>query len=129
MVRKLDAKTLLRVCNPLDGGHVNLELAIAKRADSYSRDGAEPFKHSKIAFRMASLSGDSLGGAKLQDCSLGAGDVGVSCSAMLIVSYSSWISNCTMAQLVGNRNIRRGFTRENAPSDRHGSCERLKLAC
>jgi hypothetical protein len=48
---ELDPETLLRVGDPLHGGHGNLELPIAKSADSDSGDRAHPFDHSKIAFR------------------------------------------------------------------------------
>jgi hypothetical protein len=48
---ELDPETPLRVGNPLHGGRGNLELPIAKSADSDSRDRAHPFDYSKIAFR------------------------------------------------------------------------------
>jgi hypothetical protein len=44
---KLDAKTFLRIGNPLHRSHGNLELTIAESADSDSRDYAEPFEHPK----------------------------------------------------------------------------------
>jgi hypothetical protein len=45
---KLKPKSFLRVRNPLHGGHRNLELAIAKGADSNCRDRPKPFGHPKI---------------------------------------------------------------------------------
>jgi hypothetical protein len=47
MLIKLKLERLLRVRNPLDGGHRNLELTIAKSADSDSGDGSEPLEHPK----------------------------------------------------------------------------------
>jgi hypothetical protein len=44
---KLNLESRLRLRNPLDGGHGNLELKIAKRADSDSRHGPEPLEHPK----------------------------------------------------------------------------------
>jgi hypothetical protein len=46
---KLNPETLLRVRNPLEGGHRNLELTIAKSAESESRNRAQPFEHTKIS--------------------------------------------------------------------------------
>jgi hypothetical protein len=45
---KLKPERLSRVCNPFQGGHGNLELAIAKSADSDCGDRPKPFNHSKI---------------------------------------------------------------------------------
>jgi hypothetical protein len=47
MLIKLKLETLLRVRNPLDGGHGDLELKIANSADSDSRHGSEPLEHPK----------------------------------------------------------------------------------
>jgi hypothetical protein len=47
---KLKPESFLRVRNPRDRGHGNRELAIAKSADSDSRDCAEPFDHPQITF-------------------------------------------------------------------------------
>jgi hypothetical protein len=48
---ELDSKTFLRVGNPLQGSQGDGKLHIAKRADSDSRDRAQPFDYSKIALR------------------------------------------------------------------------------
>src|SRR5271169_1315331 len=45
MLIKLQLERLLRIRNPLDGGHGNLELKIAKSADSDSRDGSQPLEY------------------------------------------------------------------------------------
>jgi hypothetical protein len=45
MLIKLKLERLLRVCNSLGGGYGNGELAIAKSADSDSRDGPKPLEH------------------------------------------------------------------------------------
>jgi hypothetical protein len=45
---KLKPKSFLRVRNPFHGGHRNLELAIAKGADSDCRNRPKPFGHPKI---------------------------------------------------------------------------------
>ncbi len=47
MLIKLKLEGLLRIRNPLYGGHGDLELTIAKSADSDRRDGSEPFEHPK----------------------------------------------------------------------------------
>ena len=46
---ELDAKTLLRVRNPLHRSHGNLELTIANSAGADSRDCPEPLHHSMSA--------------------------------------------------------------------------------
>jgi hypothetical protein len=46
---KLDAKTFLRIGNPLHRGHWDFELTIANGTGADSRDGAEPLDHSKSA--------------------------------------------------------------------------------
>ena len=45
MLIKLKLERLLRIRNPLDRGHGNLELKIANSADSDSRNGSEPLEH------------------------------------------------------------------------------------
>lgn len=45
---KLKPESFLRVRNPFHGGHRNLELAIAKGADSDCRDRPKPFDDPKI---------------------------------------------------------------------------------
>jgi len=45
---KLKPESFLRVRNPFHGGHRNLELAIAKGADSDCRNRPKPFDHPKI---------------------------------------------------------------------------------
>jgi hypothetical protein len=47
MLIKLNLERLLRIRNPLDGGHGNLELTIANSAESDSRHGSEPLEHPK----------------------------------------------------------------------------------
>ena len=50
---KLNPKTLLRVRNPLQGGHGNLELTIAKAANSSCGYLTKPFDHPKITLCLA----------------------------------------------------------------------------
>ena len=50
MFGELEPETLLCVSNPLHGGQRNLELAIAKGADSNGGNLTNPFHHPKIAF-------------------------------------------------------------------------------
>jgi hypothetical protein len=68
MLIKLNLERLLRVRNPLDGGHGNLELKIANSADSDSRHGSEPFEHPKSPlFHSQIFSQQSTQGARLLD--------------------------------------------------------------
>jgi hypothetical protein len=46
---KLDAKTFLRVCNPLHRRRGNLEFTITRSASANCRDCSKPFEHSKSA--------------------------------------------------------------------------------
>src|ERR1700733_11918373 len=50
MLGKLLAETFLRVRNSFHNSQGDLELAIAASANSNSRGGPEPFRHSKITF-------------------------------------------------------------------------------
>ena len=52
---KLNPKTLLRVRNPLHGGHGSLELTIAKAANSSCGYLTKPFDHPKITLDSARL--------------------------------------------------------------------------
>ena len=47
---KLGPETLLRIGNPFQGRHRDLELAIATRADSNGRNHAQPLRYPKITF-------------------------------------------------------------------------------
>jgi hypothetical protein len=68
MLIKLKLERLLRVRNPFYGRHGNLELKIAKRADSDSRHGSEPLEHPKSPlFHAQSFSQQSTKGARLLD--------------------------------------------------------------
>jgi hypothetical protein len=46
---KLEAKTFLRICNPLHRSHGDLELAIANSARANCGNCPKPFEHSKSA--------------------------------------------------------------------------------
>lgn len=61
---ELEVEIPLRIFDPFHGLHGNLELAIAKSADSKSWDSADPFDYSEIAFLLWRL-GWSLRGSLL----------------------------------------------------------------
>ena len=57
MLGKLDAKTFLRIGDPLHRSHGNSEFTIAKSAGANCRDCPKPFEHPKSALFHVFLNG------------------------------------------------------------------------
>lgn len=108
MLSKLLSKTLLRVCNPLQGAHWDLELAIATSADSNGRNCAKPLEDSEITGGHRRSDSELLGISTLWGSSFSSGQfpkplsmLAQSCFELIqdyIQMFTLWGSDCLGTQ-------------------------------